>query len=89
MNLNQFDGQVIDIDEDWDITDAPADIKHTYDEILWELKEYEGDCADDFAVLHDKTIYRVLLIFRMLMNKAGAEGELLDDLGDLSKALKE
>ncbi len=83
MNLKQFSGSEIDLDPDWEITDAIPDIEHVYKEMLWELKQYEGDTADDFAVLHDKTIYQILLIFKKLISKGNAEGELLNDLGDL------
>ena len=83
MNLKIFlDGTV---DDDWEITDNPADIQHIYDSVLWEMEEYSGDTADDFVVLHDKTVYQILVILKATLNRKVADSEVLNDLQKLAQ----
>ena len=85
MNLRQFIGPIIDIDEDWEITGEYPDIKHVYEEILFELGQYEGETADDFAALHDKTVYQILVILKTFLNVKDAEDDVMNDLCGLAE----
>ena len=83
MNLKQFIDP--DIEEDWEITNSLPDLQHLRDEILWELKEYEGDTTNEFAVLHDKTIFQILVILNIQIATGDAEGYTLDALRRLAE----
>ncbi len=85
MDLKQFSGSIIDIDEDWEITGEYPDIKHVYEEILFELGQYEGETADDFAALHDKTVYRILVILKTFLKVKDAEDDVINDLSELAE----
>lgn len=48
--------------EENEITFERSDIQQLKDEIYWELKEYEGNCEEHFAILHNTTIFKILQI---------------------------
>jgi len=88
MNIKQFvDGNV---DKDWvGITSEPSDIKETYEEILFEMKEYQDRSRDDFVVLSDKVVYRTLVllkhVFQEKLLSKFAESEVIADLQKLAQ----
>ena len=47
MNLKIFDNS---LDEDFEISNYKSDIENLYNNILFDLQEYEGDCNDNFAI---------------------------------------
>lgn len=82
MNIKIFaEGTV---DDDWAITDNPADLQHLYDEIIYEIEAYAGDTSDDFCVMHDKTVYQILVVIKTILSKKLADMEVLQDLRNLA-----
>ena len=77
----RFKGKVLNIPEDWSITCYPADVQHVYEEIIWEIKEYEGDDVnEDFVVLHDKTVFQILTLLKAMGTMNGkAESDIITD----------
>jgi hypothetical protein len=60
-----------EIDEDWEITAYPEDVRHVYEELLWELKEYRGQVQEDFVVIHDKTAFQIAVLLKAMHGMAG------------------
>ena len=80
MNLKIFTGPIIDLDEDWEVEqDDWGTVKHVYEEILWELEQYEGDCNDEFVILHDKTVFQILVILKAYVVKRDAQDCVIND----------
>jgi hypothetical protein len=82
MNIKIFmDGTV---DEDWELQFELSDLENLYQEILWELKEYDGDCEDHFAIISDKNIFQLLVVLKSMINMKRSDGEVLLDLQKLN-----
>lgn len=73
------------IPAEWEMTNSLADIEHLYDDILWQLKEYEGDVSDTFVVLNDSTIYQIMLILQWVVNVKEAKNKVSNDLKKLAR----
>ena len=82
--LNRFvdENGILNIDGDWEEPDA----KRVYAEILWELEQYgdDGTVRDDFIVLHDKTVYQILVLLKQKINSDFAENDAINDLSELA-----
>ena len=75
-----------DIPEDWEITAFPSDVKHVYEELLWEIVEYDGETSREFVIIHDKTVYQIAVLLKAMQGMAGEdEGDLLNDITLLLK----
>ncbi len=83
MNIKIFsEGEV---EKDWSgITDSISDIEHVYEEMLFEMKEYADQSADDIIVLHARTVFQALVILKAVLSKKQAEGEVIRDLQKLA-----
>jgi hypothetical protein len=70
-----------EIPEDWQITAFLCDIKHVYEEFLWEIAEYEDTVDTESVIIHSKTAYRVAVLLKVMHGMAGsAEDEMVTEL---------
>lgn len=53
--------------EEYEITTEYADLEHLLGEIEWEIVEYDGDTNDEFVILHDTTVWQIMVVLRTLM----------------------
>lgn len=77
MNLNIFTEP---LDEDWEITDSQADMQAVYDQILYEIKEDDGNAGKHCVALDEKTVYWILVLLKGRVSSAQADTEVVEDL---------
>lgn len=58
-----------EIEDCQQITTEHCDLKHLVNEIEFEIKEYADQIGDGFVILHDTTVYKVMLLLHMLIGK--------------------
>jgi len=77
MNLKQFDGT---LDEEWEITDSHSDMQAVYDQVLYEIKEDDGNCGKHYVALHEKTVFWLLVLLRGRIESGEADTNVQRDL---------